>query len=41
MRSKLGIMFMPTDKHSHTPSHDIKPSFLFFGQAAVLLGNGR
>ena len=41
MRSKLRIMFMPTYKHSHTPSHDVKPSLLFFGQATVLLGNGR
>ncbi|KAF2601412.1 hypothetical protein F2Q70_00028065, partial [Brassica cretica] len=29
-------MFMPTNKHSHTPSHDVKPCLLFFSQAALL-----
>ena len=33
-------MFMPTDKHCDTSSHDVKSGLLFLSQAAAFVANG-
>lgn len=39
--SRITSMLVPTNKHSHTSSHDVKSGLVFLGEAAALSAYGR